>query len=204
MTKFLDEAYDLDGVQATQELYARWSATYDAEVAEAGYATPPRCAEALRAAMARSDLPILDFGCGTGLSGVALRAAGFSVIDGCDISAEMLAGAAAREGVYRNLTAYDPAGDLPFAAGDYHAIAAIGVIGAGAAPAEVLDTLVDHLEPEGLLVFSFNDHTLADPVYESALNRHLDAGRVTLLSKEYGPHLPGKGLNSFVYVIQRQ
>ena len=46
---------------------------------------------ALAQTMNVHDALILDFGCGTGLSGLALRAAGVQVIDGCDLSEGMLA-----------------------------------------------------------------------------------------------------------------
>ncbi len=203
MTSFLDKAYGLEGVDATRDMYDQWAASYEAEVAENGYATPPRCAEALRAAMERADLPILDFGCGTGLSGLALARAGFAVIDGCDISAEMLEGARTKEGLYRRLVHYDPEQGVPFQPGDYHAVAAIGVVGSGAAPAPVLDQLIDGLDPGGLLVFSFNDHTLSDPAFEGRMHAALAAGRAELVSQEHGPHLPGKGLMSTVYVLRR-
>jgi predicted TPR repeat methyltransferase len=52
--------------------------------------TPPhRIAAALKPYVQPSDR-ILDFGCGTGLSGLALQNAGFTNIDGLDISAPML------------------------------------------------------------------------------------------------------------------
>ncbi|KNG95539.1 class I SAM-dependent DNA methyltransferase [Pseudaestuariivita atlantica] len=203
MTGFLDKAYGLDGVDDTRDMYDAWAATYEAEVADNGYATPGRCAEALLAHMDRADLPILDFGCGTGLSGLALATAGFTMIDGCDISAEMLDVARAKPGLYRNLHHYDPANGVPFAPGDYHAVAAIGVIGSGAAPVEVLDQLIDALDPEALLVFSFNDHTLADPSFEGRLNARIADGSVELLFKEYGDHLPGRDMKSNVYVLKR-
>ena len=47
--------------------------------------TPP-CAEALVRYCEGGQRPVLDFGCGTGLSGQALRAVGFEVIDGVDWS----------------------------------------------------------------------------------------------------------------------
>ena len=63
---------------------------------EWGYATPPRVAMALRLAGANVEKGVLDYGCGTGLSGMALAAVGFQVIDGTDISPEMLSQAEGR------------------------------------------------------------------------------------------------------------
>ncbi len=73
--KFLDKVYDAKGTDETRALYDDWAASYDAEIAENGYATPRRCAEALAGFATDPSLPVLDFGCGTGLSGLALRAA---------------------------------------------------------------------------------------------------------------------------------
>ena len=67
-------------------LYDDWAAGYDADLEDSAYKTPGRVAEALSAALADKQAPVLDFACGTGLSGVALADAGFKVIDGADIS----------------------------------------------------------------------------------------------------------------------
>ena len=199
--KFLDKVYKARTAAETRALYDDWSATYEAEVAENGYATPARCADALARCVA-ADAPILDFGCGTGLSGLALRAAGFTTLDGVDLSADMLAQARAK-GLYRALRqigATDPLGVTP---GDYAAIAAIGVIGAGAAPIAVFDRLMEALAPGGHLVLSFNDHALADPENEARLDTWVASGRARLAFREYGPHLPKLNLNSNVYVLER-
>jgi Predicted methyltransferase (contains TPR repeat) len=199
--RFLDKVYAVSGAEATRDLYDAWSASYDAEVSENGYATPSRCADALAQAIEDRSKPILDFGCGTGLSGLALRLSGFTTIDGIDLSAEMLSQAEAK-GVYRSLRQVDA--DAPLTdTKDYAAITAIGVIGAGAAPLSVLDTLFNALGQSGLLCFSFNDHTLEDPAFEARVTDLVASGKARLLQREYGPHLPKLDLNSAVYVIQK-
>lgn len=201
MTKgFLNKAYTARTAAQTRDLYDDWSASYDAEIAENGYATPRRCAQALAARMDDLTAPILDFGCGTGLSGLALKLAGFETIDGLDLSAEMLAEAGKKD-VYRTLAQIGPDTPLPHAPGDYAAIAAIGVI--GAAPISVLDTLMNGLASGGKLVFSLNDHALAVPENEARVNEWLDCGAARLLSKEYGDHLPGIDLKSNVYILEK-
>ena len=87
----LTQAYALETPEDSQKLYADWADTYEADVAAYGYATPARIARALAPHLPDTSAPILDFGCGTGLSGQALAAAGFTTIDGTDISAEMRA-----------------------------------------------------------------------------------------------------------------
>lgn len=200
--KFLNRVYDARSPEEMQALYDAWAASYDAEIAENGYATPGRVAEALFRHLPRPDTPILDFGCGTGLSGLALKLAGFTVIDGMDPSPEMIDGAR-RKGVYRSLSVIDIADPAPVPKDSYRAITAIGVIGTGAAPAETLHVLLKALPAGGLLGVSLNDHALAERQYEAALNQWLDGGAARLLFKQYGPHLPGQNLNSNVYIIEK-
>ncbi|MEX0319704.1 MULTISPECIES: class I SAM-dependent methyltransferase [unclassified Ruegeria] len=200
--KFLKDTYSLDSPEETKAHYEKWAASYDDEVGEHGYATPGRVAEALWSKLPEPQTPILDYGCGTGLSGLALRRAGFEVIDGVDPTPQMLEGARAK-GVYRNLSSFEITDPDPLEQGAYKAITAIGVIGVGAAPPQTFDLLMKALPKGGLLAFSFNDHALADPSYSGRLNDWLDMGAARLLFKEYGPHLPGMDLKSDVYIVEK-
>ncbi len=197
--RFLDKVYTARTANETRELYDDWAASYEAEVAENGYATPGRCAEALAQFMSDMSAPVLDFGCGTGLSGLALKLAGFVTIDGVDLSADMLAQAEGK-GAYRALKQIDAGSPVD---SGYEAIAAIGVIGAGAAPIDTFDQIMTALPQGGKFVLSFNDHALADPVNEGRISDWCDTGAARLLFKEYGPHLPGRDMNSNVYVIEK-
>ncbi|QFT92956.1 Methyltransferase domain protein [Roseovarius sp. THAF9] len=199
---FFDKVYEAADPEETRALYDAWAASYDAEIADNGYATPGRVADAMFRFAKSHEAPLLDYGCGTGLSGLALKLAGFSTIDGMDPSQEMLDGAR-RKAVYRTLTPIDLSDPDPIPAGAYEAITCIGVIGTGAAPASTLDLVMHVLPKGGLLGFSLNDHALADPQYEGALNSWLDRGAANVLFREYGPHLPGQNINSTVYIIEK-
>ncbi|SMX36273.1 class I SAM-dependent DNA methyltransferase [Maliponia aquimaris] len=196
---YFDKVYKARSEEETRALYDGWAATYEQAMADEGYATPGRCAQALRALMPDSAAPILDFGCGSGLSGLALRLAGFSVIDGVDLSPGML-DRARDKGVYRSLAPIGPGDPVPEG---YAAIAAIGVIGAGAAPLAALDRIFDALAPGAKCVFSFNDHTLEDPAFEGRIDALIADGTLRQLFREHGPHLPGKNIGSTVYVLEK-
>ena len=198
--RFLDKAYGTTG--DTRDLYAAWAKSYDQELGEGGYATPARCAEALAKHSRDLKAPILDFGCGTGLSGLALKLAGFEVIDGVDVTADMLSGAREKN-LYRSLELIEPNTPLSHVAGTYAAITAIGVIGTGAAPISVFDLIMKGLVSGGLTVLSLNDHALEEPLFEGKLNDYIDCGAARLLHKEYGPHIPGINLNANVYVLEK-
>lgn len=198
----IKESYGLKTPEASRAHYQKWASSYDAEVGAHGYATPGRVAEALWSKMPEPQTPVLDYGCGTGLSGEALRAAGFQVIDGIDPTPQMLEGAEAK-GIYRKLSTFEITDPKPLEEGAYKAIAAIGVISVGTAPPEVFDMLMRALPRNGLLAFSFNDQTLAERSYTVRLNDWLDMGAARLLFREYGPHLPGMDLKSDVYVVEK-
>ncbi len=199
----LHKAYTIENTDQAREFYRDWAQTYDDEVASHGYITPGRCAKALAQFMPVKSTPILDFGCGTGLSALALKAEGFLKMDGSDLSPEMLKQAAKHQGLYRNLIETDIENPFNFTVGTYPIIAAIGVIAASHAPATTIDAALAVLPKEGLLVFSLNDHTLQDPEFEARIAENVDTGMARLLFKEHGDHLPGYDLGSNVYVMQK-
>jgi predicted TPR repeat methyltransferase len=76
-----------------KQLYDEWASTYDAALESWGYPVPPRVAEVLTSLGQTDASRILDLGCGTGLSGAALRTAGLGTkggVVGTDISNESL------------------------------------------------------------------------------------------------------------------
>jgi predicted TPR repeat methyltransferase len=202
-SKFFERAYDLADAEQTRRLYDEWAASYDEELRAAGYASPARTAAAMAAAVADKSAPLLDLGCGSGLSGEAFRAAGFTQIDGTDFSAEMLAVAAAK-GVYRALFKGDLNTPIPASPGAYANAAAVGVFSPTHAPAAMIDAVVALLPPDGCFGFSLNDHALAGPAYEERIGGLVEAGAVEVVSDEYGDHLPQIGLKAKIYVLRRR
>ena len=200
-TTYLDKIYSADSADL-RPFYAQWAQSYDQEVGENGYVTPLRIAEALARHVKDLSIPILDYGCGTGVSGQAFQEVGFLTIDGVDISAEMLE-VAAQKKIYRHLEVFAPETGPNVKLGAYQIIAAVGVIGAGAAPLAVLDKMMALLAPKGLLVFSFNDHTLEDPAYDGLVEDYVNQGQAVLHLKEYGNHLPKQKINSNIYILEK-
>ena len=121
-------------VEKTLGIYANWAASYDDDLAEAGYETPHRIAAALTK-LTTLDARILDFGCGMGLSGQALQMAEFTNLDDSDISATMLNTAQSRN-IYSRLWQGQPGEMTDVTAGQYDVIVAAGVVylGAGSSP----------------------------------------------------------------------
>lgn len=199
----LSTAYKLSTPEQSHEFYQEWAEGYDDEIAENGYATPQRCAEALARCADNPWAPIMDLGCGTGISGLALKAAGFECIDGFDFSQAML-DKAAEKSIYRNLAIADMSKPLTIAADVYQNAAAIGCITPEYMPATVLDEILSKLPAGGCLSFSVNDHSAEDGTILGRIMALTDCGAAELVFKEYGEHLPGIGLKSTVFVLKKR
>jgi predicted TPR repeat methyltransferase len=201
-SEYLRNVYDLANQDDTNAYYTRWAASYDDELTRQGYQTPQRCADALRRFIA-SDAAVVDIGCGTGLSGAALAAAGFTNLAGTDVNVEML-DVARVAGIYRDTWVTDIENPFPFALGTYAAIAAVGVIGLGAAPASLLRLALEALATDGRLVFSYNDHALKVPEFTDALTDVVSSGLAEQEFAEHGIHIKGLGSMSTVFVLRRR
>lgn len=202
--KHLDRVYQASGNAEMRAIYDEWAKEYDDDVVGNGYLTPTRLADALAGVVGDRDAPILDYGCGTGLSGLALKEAGFGTIDGADLSEGMLE-RARKTDAYRKLQQIDPDHPLDKQVSDYRTYAAVGVISKGAAPASVYDDVLEMMPEGSILAFSLNDLSLEDPEYAPLVPESVDAGKVKVLFEEHGPHLAKYGDNSgsTIYVVER-
>ena len=198
----LDKVYTLGSAEAARSFYDDWAAGYEHELAENGYVTPQRCATALAEHAADPTAPLLEIGCGTGLGGLALRAAGFRTIDGFDLSPEMLR-RAEEKAIYRALASLDlsePLDQIPH--GTYANAAAIGVLNPSFMPPTVIDEILAVLPQGGCFVFSLNDHSAADGSFETRILELTEHNVADLVFKDYGEHLPEQDLKSTVYVLK--
>lgn len=192
---FIYRAYRSSGHAEMKSLYDEWADQYDQDLADKSYQTPRRVADMLTRWLPNRSAPILDYGCGTGLSGAALVEAGYTRIDGADLSPRMLA-LAGQKSLYGQLFQIDIAEPLSFDPRAYRAIVAVGVISVGGAPGAVFDTLVDSLTPGARLVFSMNDQSLKMPDYAGRLAASISAKKVRILAQDYGPHVSNHDENS--------
>jgi predicted TPR repeat methyltransferase len=199
---FLDDIYQVAPGNPMRDTYNQWADHYDADLAQHNYRTPERVAQALLRHLSDLHAPILDFACGTGLSGQALHHAGFSCIDGVDLSEKMLS-QALKKGVYRSLTPCCVEAPFEAVTQDHRAIVAVGAIGAGAAPIECLSAAIENLQTGAILCVSLNDHTLEDPRYEAIIDQARADGQIEVLESEHGEHLPEIDLGAKVYVMRK-
>ena len=186
---YLDKIYTVTDQDGQRDAYDDWADSYDEDLDANSYKTPGRIADALKRCLPEGATPrILDWACGTGLSGEALKAAGFSKLDGCDISEGMLKHAG-EKGLYDKLFTTPLGVPDPDLFKDYDVVAAVGAVSVGAAPAECLPAILDGLPSGGRLAVSFNALTLKNTTYMDMLDKAVARPEITLEFSEDGPHL---------------
>jgi predicted TPR repeat methyltransferase len=114
--------------ESVRQQYDAWADDYDATLAQWNYRAPSEAAAMLKP-LIPADAAILDFGAGTGLSGQAMRDAGFTGrLDGSDVSPRSVEIARER-GVYSDVRVVDGnALPLPYQTDSYDAAISIGVL----------------------------------------------------------------------------
>tara|TARA_B100000586_G_scaffold116046_1_gene83619 strand:- start:94 stop:726 length:633 start_codon:yes stop_codon:yes gene_type:complete len=199
--ELLDAAYELQNADEALAHYEAWAATYDDEVdGKHRYAQPRRCASALAELVDPAGAEVLDVGCGTGLSGLALAAAGFFTLDGCDLSPAMLK-QAERTGTYRRLFEADLNEGIDVPDGFYDAATAVGVLSFGHARTDALREMLRVLRPEGVLVVGLNDHYWDEGAVPAELEAIEADGQGRVVMREHGEHLPGAGIQGWVVAV---
>jgi len=200
---FFEIAYSLKDADETRAMYDRWAEVYDRDLQDGEYQQPSRCAATLKTQVEDKSITILDVGCGTGLSGMALKDQGFTTIDGCDLSQGMLDKSDAL-GIYGRLFTCDlnqPPLDVRSDA--YDAVTAVGVFSFGHILPDAVDELLRVTKPGGIIIIGLNDHYYE----EGSLTRKLEAleadQSLTILSREHGDHIPANDLKGWVLCLKK-
>ncbi|WP_027145539.1 class I SAM-dependent methyltransferase [Mesorhizobium sp. WSM3626] len=157
----LDSVCTADTPETLAQAYAAWAATYDSETASLGYLLPFLITAWVTRHVPAGEGPLLDAGCGTGLSGPSLKALGYSDIAGLDLSDDMLKIAGSRD-AYSELRQAMLGGPLPWPDGYFRAFFSTGVFTISHAPASGLHELVRITKKGGHAIF-----TVRDQVFES-------------------------------------
>ncbi|MGI9350890.1 MAG: class I SAM-dependent DNA methyltransferase [Rhizobiaceae bacterium] len=166
-------------VDDQRKIYREWADTYDNQTTnEFGWMGFKPAAEAFAARVTDKAARILDAGCGTGLSGMALADQGFTNLHGRDLSPEMLR-IANKRGVYRSLGEVDltqPVSvDEPF-----DAVIASGVFGYGPPHAEHIPHLINAAKPGGIVILTVNGKGWDDMDWDARLHNVVSANQLNL------------------------
>jgi len=159
----LDEAYSVQSPDDNRRLYAKWAATYESSFVDAKqYRYPKAIAEVFNDEV-DAVTRVLDIGTGTGLTGMYVsRLRPGLVIDGMDISPEMLAQArlktrADASAVYRELYVRDLTQTVENENKPYEALFSSGTFTHGHLGPQSLRNLLPLLANNGWLIVGVNN-----------------------------------------------
>jgi predicted TPR repeat methyltransferase len=178
----LDDAYALETPEDNKNLYRNWASTYDADFAQRNKYIYPKTIAAICAQLVDEDSPttVLDIGCGTGIVGTCLAdSLTKSIIDGVDISPEMLHVAStklrlSRDLVYRNLFEVDLTKPISFAKTKYDVAISAGTFTHGHLGPNALINVFSAVRPGGLMVVGINKEHFSANGFSAALEMATD------------------------------
>lgn len=188
----LEKAYAAKGPEANRELYASWAKTYESGfVVDSGYVYHQEVVKVFCDGFSDPGQPVLDVGCGTGVVGGELAKLGVSVIDGIDISPEMLAEAAAKtcngRPVYRQLIEADLTGQTELAVGAYAGIVSSGAFTHGIFGPETILKLLRAASPGARFALGINSAHFEESGFADWLGQRQSDGHISDLHFELRP-----------------
>ena len=200
---FFDIAYTLKTSEDARQMYDRWSEVYDQDLNNGNYQQPIRCANALLEQAPNKDIKILDVGCGTGLSGLALKETGFQNIDGCDLSQGMLDKASELK-IYKKLFSCN-LNEPPIDAKDeeYDALTAVGVFSFGHIMPEAVEELLRVTRKNGIIIIGLNDHYYDEGLLTHKLVNLQSEKNLNIIKQVHGEHIPGNDLKGWVITLKK-
>lgn len=198
----LKSVYGHKTVEDQKQIYKDWAETYDAQTTgEFGWmGFKPASAELAKRVTDKTS-HILDAGCGTGLSGVALSKVGFTNIEGRDLSPEMLA-KAKETGVYQSLDEIDLTHPIKVNE-PFDAIFSSGVFGFGPPYPEHLRHLISALKLGGYAVITVNGKGWVETNWEQKLPKVIEQYGLKLEEQLDIEYLENEEINGKLLIFKR-
>lgn len=204
--------------EGASKLYDAWAVTYDQTLRDWGYEAPEKIAELLADHRSGSNIPlgvpVLDCGCGTGLTSEALFANGFPTLYGVDISNDSLM-LCQNKGLHKQLEMCElDTESLPFPVDCFSAIVCVGVLSYVKEFDHIFGEWCRTTRPGGLCAFTTRTwdentngiRTAAETLEESGLwqQRHI-SGLSPYMPKNPLPEESSKRIRYIIYeVLEKQ
>lgn len=192
---------------AVAQVYDDFAADYEQTTNEWGYEAPTVAAQLLQTYRVAADEPLLDAGCGTGLTGVTWKQAGYTSITGIDISADSLT-KAAKTDAYTATLSHNLNDPLPFDNDTFAAVLCIGVLTYVPNLSQVLAEFARVCRNNGLVVFTQRDDLYRDRNCATLFAKLESAGMWKRLyqsePRPYLPHHPDYGdkIHTYYFVYR--
>ncbi|KAF2170799.1 hypothetical protein M409DRAFT_18772 [Zasmidium cellare ATCC 36951] len=190
-----------------QTLYNSWASKYNQDLSEQDYQAPTHVAHAILKHFPGARTAF-DAGCGTGLSGLALKASlsGLEVLDGVDLSEGMLEEARGT-GVYTSLEPCDLTKPLDDAEdGAYDVVICVGTLTHGhVGPVPALGEFVRVVkEGRGVVAATVLDDIWEGEGFKREVERLEREGMVEVLGRESMPYRRAAGVHARVLVLRKR
>jgi len=198
-SKLLQKAYAVETPDEVNDLYHDWAESYDQDLLsqDLDYVAPQEAVQIFKSHFTQTSAAILDVGCGTGLSGLALANAGFTQIDGIDLSPAMLEQARQKK-VYQTLQQADLLKGIELPDNHYQAALSVGTFTHGHVGPDAIKEVLRIIKPDGLFCLTVNEGVFDKMDYPSALKQLEQAGLCSLCDITDADYLRGEGIRSKV------
>ncbi len=183
----LEDAYALETPDDNRNLYRNWASTYDDDFALRNKYVYPKSISSICAGLVdtTSQLSILDIGCGTGIVGTCLSELLItSIIDGVDISPEMLQVAQSKmradaNPVYSQLFEADLTKPISFADAKYDIAISAGTFTHGHLGPDALINVLSVVRPGGRMVVGINKEHFGANGFKASLQQAQVSKRIS-------------------------
>ena len=183
----LEDAYALETPDDNRNLYRNWASTYDDDFALRNKYVYPKSISSICAGLVdtTSQLSILDIGCGTGIVCTCLsELLRTSIIDGVDISPEMLEVAQSKiradaNPVYSQLFEADLTKPISFADAKYDVAISAGTFTHGHLGPDALLNVLSVVRPGGRMVVGINKEHFGANGFKASLQQAQVSKRIS-------------------------
>jgi predicted TPR repeat methyltransferase len=202
--QMIRRTYENPPTDELMTVYSEWAKSYDSDLIEGhGYKAPEDAVAQFCNLDLAADARILDCGCGTGIVGELLNKAGFTNIDGADLSDDMRE-IAAGLGVYKRLFGLDMTADYNIAAKDaYDAVICVGVFGFGPPHVEHIHHIMGAAKPGAPILMTVNASGWLVRGWDQTFAPHLAEHGITLVRDTPIRHMIKDGIGAHLIELRR-
>ena len=202
-SELLQKAYAVQTPEEVKNLYRDWASSYDKDLLSdnLSYVAPKEAVKVFARHFDNISAHILDVGCGTGLSGQALASAGYKLIDGVDLSEEMLEQARLK-GIYNSLFQADLTAGLKVPDNHYDAVLSVGTFTHGHVGPEGLNEVIRVVKPEGIVCLTVNEGVYEKSNYPDKLEQLAEQQICSVAELVDADYLAGENIRSKIACLK--
>ncbi|MGF7160954.1 SAM-dependent methyltransferase [Rhodoligotrophos appendicifer] len=201
--EILRRSYSMKSSEDALAVYRDWAATYDDHLeGDLRYLSPEGVAALAAEWISDRDAPVLDIGCGTGLTGQATSAHGFRTIDGIDISPEMIA-VALSKGIYRQIYQGDLTKPISLPDASYAGAVSSGTFTHGHVGAVAFDEIFRVLRKGAIFACTIHRHIFEELGFKDKIKAMEADGRLRVRHLHEAPLFETAEPDGLYYVFER-